>query len=274
MSQPFVFLTDVDGTLLRRDAPLSDAVCDAARAFTGAGGLLALSTGRSVVAAEAVAAALGVNLPCILYGGASLYDFSAGRHLFRQPFEEDIRPALAAVVAEHPSVSVQAFSDEAIFVLQRNRRLREKGVQEEDVGPEVPASAVHGELLKVVMCCDDPAELEAIRPLFPAPACNFAFSSRNFVDVVPGQCSKALAMAALSERTGVPLSRFLCAGDAITDLEMLRAAGRSYAPANALEPVRQAVDLVVPSVTENGMAAAFLDAASRIRQGAVQMPRA
>ena len=68
-------------------------------------------------------------------------------------------------------------------------------------------------------------------------------------------------MAALSRQLDIPLSRFFCAGDGMTDLPMLQLAGYSYAPANALEPVRQAVDRVVPDVADGGMEQAFRHAA-------------
>ena len=52
------FLTDVDGTLLRRDVPLPPAVAEAARRYTALGGRLALCTGRSLPAAEETARSL------------------------------------------------------------------------------------------------------------------------------------------------------------------------------------------------------------------------
>lgn len=56
----------------------------------------------------------------------------------------------------------------------------------------------------------------------------------------------------------------LCAGDGMTDLPMLRLADFSYAPANALDPARQSVSLVVPDVKEGGMEEAFRHAASQM----------
>ena len=76
--------------------------------------LLAVCTGRSVAAAREIARRLGVNLPCILYGGASLYDFQAERHIYLHPFRWDILGGVARVLERHPQISMQVFTAENI----------------------------------------------------------------------------------------------------------------------------------------------------------------
>lgn len=258
----YVFLSDVDGTLLLRDTPMTDDVVDAAREFTAKGGLIALCTGRSVVAAEETARRLGVNIPCVLYGGASLYDFEKKEHIYLHPFKEDLRPSIAMVLENHPDISMQVFTREEIYVLRRNRRLNERGVKEENAGPERRLEEVTGDIIKLVMCCDDVEELASCRDYFPESFCHFAFASRSFVDVVARGCSKADALETLSAHLQVPFDRFFSAGDAMTDLPMLQRSGVSFAPANAQDAIKSAVDHVVPAVTEGGMARAFRIAAS------------
>lgn len=259
-----VFLTDIDGTLVRRDVPLPDTVVAAAHDYTARGGLLAVCTGRSVVAAREIAQRLGVNLPCILYGGASLYDFQAERHIYLHPFRWDILGGVARVLERHPQISMQVFTAENIYVLRRNARLNARGVKEENLGALRHLSEVCGDVIKLVMCCDDPQELSDCRAYFPPRYCDFAFASRNFADVVAAGSSKVDAMRALSAAIGIPLERFCAAGDAPSDLPMLRLAGISFAPGNAVEEVRSAVDHIVPDVSCGGMAEAFAVAADKI----------
>lgn len=253
----YLFLSDIDGTLMRRDAPMTDAVAVAARRYTERGGLLALCTGRSVAAARETAVRLGVNAPCILYGGASLYDFAAGRHLFFHAFQGDVLEGVRQVLRLHPDISTQVFTREEIYVLRRNARLNARGVREENVGPERSIDEVSGDIVKLVMCCDDVQELAGCRAYFPEDFCEFAFASRNFVDVVAKGCSKVDALRALSQSTDVPLSAFFAAGDAMTDLPVMRLAGVSFAPENAVDAVKDAATYVVPDVKDGGMAQAF-----------------
>ena len=269
MSARYLFLSDIDGTLVRGDIGLTPGVIEAAQAFTRAGGLLAVCTGRSPASALPVALELGVNTPCVLYGGAALYDCERRACLWSHPFAPEVRDGIRAVLAQFPGVSVQALTEKEIYVLRRNRRLNERGVKEENVGPIRALDQVEGDILKLVLCSDNRAELEACRRWFPPEQCQFAFASRNFVDIVAAGAGKEAAMAALSRQLDIPFSRFFCAGDGMTDLPMLRLAGVSYAPANALEPVRQAVSRVVPDVKEGGMETAFRHAAAIINQNEV-----
>lgn len=260
----YVFLSDIDGTLLRRDAPLTPEVIREARAYTGRGGLLAVCTGRSLPAVVRVAEELGVNAPSILYGGAAIYDFQKKEYLFSQCFRWDVMQAVRAVLEAYDDISMQVFTLDDVFVLRRNRKLDATGVREENVNPLSAPEAVTGGILKLVMCCEEPAHLEDCRKFFPPEHCHFAFASRTFVDVVAAGFGKGQAMDRLSQLLDVPFSRFFSAGDAFTDLPMLRASGCSFAPENALPAVKEAVTHVVPDVFSGGMAQAFRIAASRL----------
>ena len=148
----YVFLSDIDGTLLRRGVPLCREVIDAAAVYKQQGGLLSVCTGRSLPAARQTAQDLGVNAPSILYGGAAIYDFCTGRYLYAQPFQWDVMQAVRRVLQEFPDISMQVFTLEDVFVLRRNRRLNEVGVQEENVNPIADPADVRGDILKLVMC--------------------------------------------------------------------------------------------------------------------------
>lgn len=260
----YLFVSDIDGTLLRRDVPLSPQVIGAAKEYVSAGGLLSVCTGRSLPAAREVASALGVNAPSILYGGAAIYSFRQQRYLFSKPFQWDVLPAVRSVLALHADISIQVLTLDDIYVLHRNSRLDRWGVLEENTGPVRSPDEVTGQIVKLVMCCDDPVELEFCRRFFPPEYCNYTFASRTFVDVVPAGSGKGEALHMLSQLTGIPCSRFFCAGDAMTDLPMLKLAGISYAPENAMDAVKAAVSHVVPDVHHSGMAQAFQHAASSL----------
>lgn len=260
----YMFLSDIDGTLLRRDAPLTAGVISAAHAFTEAGGLLGVCTGRSLPAVQHVADMLGVNAPCIIYGGAAIYDFRTKAYLYVQSFRWDVMQAVNTVLKTYDDISMQVFTRKDVYVLRRNHRLNELGVTEENTGTLSSASDVEGDILKIVMCCDDPSHLEACRTFFPPEYCHFAFASRTFVDVVASGFGKGDAVRRLSELLDIPFNRFFSAGDAITDLPMLRACGMSFAPENALEEVKSAVTMIVPSVFAGGMEQAFRIAAAQL----------
>ena len=147
-----VFLSDIDGTLVRGDVLPAPEVVQAADVFRAAGGLLSLCTGRSVEGARPVAESLSVDTPCVLYGGAALYDFSADRFLWSVPFSPHILDCMERFLREFPHLSLQVLTEQGSFVLRRNALLNAKGVRVENQGPEVPLSALPIPILKLVLC--------------------------------------------------------------------------------------------------------------------------
>ncbi len=261
-----LFLSDIDGTLMRRDVPLLPSVISAAEEYKKHGGLLAICTGRSLPAAQAVALELGVNAPSILYGGAAIYDFQNRKYLYANPFTWDVLIGVKSVLENEPAVSMQVLTLENVYVLRRNQRLNERGVKEENVGPVVPIEDVKGAALKLVMCCDDPKRLEACRPYFPPEFCNFSFGSRTFVDIVPAGHGKGEALKALSQLTGVSFDHFFSAGDAMSDVPMMKLSGTSFAPENAMDEVKKVATHIVPDITQGGMGEAFRIAAKSLHR--------
>lgn len=165
-----VFLSDIDGTLVRGDVLPAPEVVQAADVFRAAGGLLSLCTGRSVEGARPVAESLSVDTPCVLYGGAALYDFSADRFLWSVPFSPHILDCMERFLREFPHLSLQVLTEQGSFVLRRNALLNAKGVRVENQGPEVPLSALPIPILKLVLCGENREELENCPAVFPARA--------------------------------------------------------------------------------------------------------
>ena len=254
-----IFLCDIDGTLARGEY-VAPGVASAAKAYTDAGGLLALCTGRSPLSAGPMAELIGVNMPCILYGGAMLYDFSTQEVLWKHPFQPAVMETVYMVYERYPMLSLQVFTAENTFVVRRNDRLNKRGVRADNVNPLCTLEDIHGDVLKLVFASDEHEKLVECVEALPKDICSGALSGRHFVDVAPFGFDKIQAMRTLSARYSVPVERFFCAGDSFSDLPMMLAAGRSYAPKNALPAVYEAASVQVASVDDGGMAEAFLDA--------------
>lgn len=55
----------------------------------------------------------------------------------------------------------------------------------------------------------------------------------------------------------IPVGEFFAAGDSMTDLPMLKLAGTSFAPEDAMEAVKACCEHIVPSPVHGGMQKAF-----------------
>ena len=240
----YIFLCDVDGTLVRNGIT-PPIVVSCAKNYMESGGLLALCTGRSALSAGPIAGEFGVNMPCVLYGGAMLYDFRSRKIIWSQAFAPGIGDVICFIYDRFPALSLQVYTQDAIFTLRRNEKLTSKGIPSENTGPLYAPADVRGDVLKLVLSCDDRDLLAKCLESLPDEICIASFASRHFIDVVPRGAGKAEAMRRISELYNVPYERFFCAGDSLNDLPMLKLSGRSYAPANALPPVLEAVSLRV-----------------------------
>ena len=259
-------MSDVDGTLLRGASGIHQKVIKAAHEYIEAGGLLSLSTGRSLVSSRWAAQKLKVNIPCILYTGSVIYDFDTEQCIWSRCFDSDIIQILEQLYIEYPEISIQVYTLDNIFMLRSNGRLLSKGIKEEIPDRISQLADIHGDPLKLLLSCDDVETLHKCKEhLFSSDKVIFSFSSTHFAEVVAEGAGKDNAMKRLSEMYDVQLSSFFSAGDGMTDLPMMELSGYSFAPVTAPKTLLDSCDMIIPSPKEVGMEIAFNYARNNIK---------
>ncbi len=254
----FTFLSDIDGTLVKTNHPLSRATIDAAQAFVDAKGYLALCTGREIRSAGGIARMLPVNAPCILCGGGMIYDFTTHKILWMQALDAQITEVIDTVFRHSPSVSIAVYTDKGIHTIRTNRFIAEHGVFEDRTAPLCKLSELQGGILKVLLTCEEIPVLEELRETVIDPDLfEYAFAARRFCEITPKGINKGTSMLKLAERMQLPGNHFFAAGDAATDLTMRKNADWFFAPETAPDIVRASADHIIPGPAESGMAQAF-----------------
>lgn len=155
-----LFVSDIDGTLLKTNAPLPPAVPKAIRRFQEAGGLFCLCTGRAMLAAAPIAEKLHLSSPCILCGGGLIYDFASSQPLYAQPLDGAIRDQLSVLMDRQPQISVTVATAKTICRIRDNERLLRHGVYEDRTAPMGKLEDIR-DPIKILLTCDEPALLEA-----------------------------------------------------------------------------------------------------------------
>jgi HAD superfamily hydrolase (TIGR01484 family) len=254
---------DIDGTLLKwvegagtTYEQIPEATYAAVRRVHDAGCHVVLASGRSPHGMTGIADLL--DLPA--EGGERLWVVASnGAVVFRYPELEvvheetfDARPAVAAVLREHPGALVA---------------VEERGVGYR-VNREFPPGELSGELIvtdldeiiadrvsRVII--RDP---EATADDFVALAARLGLHGTDYVvgwtawlDLSPVGVSKASGLARVAEELGVAQADVLAIGDGRNDIEMLRWAGRGVAMGQAIEEVREAADAVTGTVYDDGV---------------------
>ena len=96
-----LYVSDLDGTLLRNDAGLSDFTRTELNRLIDEGLAFTVASARSVVTIREVLEGLRVRLPVIELNGAFVSDFATGEHLIINAIEEERAPELHEDIRAH-----------------------------------------------------------------------------------------------------------------------------------------------------------------------------
>lgn len=253
-----VFLSDIDGTLIKTNTPVHPATTAAIRRFMAAGGRFALCTGRAGEAVAALARELETNLPCILLGGALLYDFSTGKVLWKQPMDSGWRDLVRTIYESEPQAGINVCTEAQVFSLRKDKRLLERGVAEDRDAPLRNLDEIKGEAFKILVTHEELSAFDRIKErLVDGSRFHFCAASRHFYEITDAGVSKGSAAKTLLKLCGLGGHALYAAGDGGTDLALRDAANLFFAPETAPAFVRERADFIFPPPAEGGLAAAL-----------------
>ncbi|MCI8622650.1 MAG: HAD family phosphatase [Provencibacterium sp.] len=241
--------SDMDHTVIASDKTVSERNQQALRLFTSLGGRFGVATGRNVAIARPYLKYLPVNSPSIVYNGAAVYDFNAGKFLHRLLFPAALgEEIMNLAIATYPQGSAQAFSEGPILLLNPNS-VTDHYILEENQ-PHASASVKEGcaHAFKVQMYGEHERLLEvqaAVEERLHGEGYLCTFSAPYYLEYLPLGASKGGALRWIEENLGQSREETAAVGDFFNDLEMLEMASVGAAVANAPEEVRRRADMVV-----------------------------
>jgi HAD superfamily hydrolase (TIGR01484 family) len=266
--RPRLIALDIDGTLLSwiegqgttyEEVP--PAVRDAVRRAHDAGAHVVLASGRSPHGMVVVADLLdlpgtdpdddGDPLWVVASNGAVVFRYPPLEVVHEETF--DARPAVEAILREHPSVLVAV---EERGVGYRVNRPFPVGELSGDMMITEVADLVADRVSRVII--RDPEStaedfLDLARRL-GLHGTDYVVGWTAWLDLAPVGVSKASGLAHVAAELGIDAADVLAIGDGRNDIEMLRWAGRGVAMGQAVEEVREAADAVTASVYDDGAA--------------------
>lgn len=97
-----------------------------------------------------------------------IYDFEKDEPIVVHSLDGAVFPALEALMAQEPDISVTVSTAREIYRIRDNLRLLTRGVSEDRTAPTARLAEV-GPIVKALFTCDEPERLEAaVARLFPA----------------------------------------------------------------------------------------------------------
>lgn len=266
MDKNTLYVTDLDGTLLRSDATLSPYTISTINRLTEQGLAFTYATARSIESARPIAGELNLRLPAITRNGAVLADNATGKHLEKALFTEEEVALLKKLLPELPRCGfVSCFLGEDMFKAYVPGNLVPGMVQYADYYRDDPKMKPVKTLEEMffgqpgyVTLIDDREKAakiyEKVRQ-YPGWECIFqkdTYWDEYWVEVCPRNCTKAKAILKMKEQYG--FRKVVAFGDSVNDMPMFRAADEAYAVANALEALKEIATGVIGGNNEDAVA--------------------
>ena len=271
-----LYLSDLDGTLLRPDEQISEYTASAINRFIRDGGCFSYATARSFVTASKVTQALNVEFPAICYNGAFIVDSKTGKPLHSvQGFSENEAKYAFEILNSrgiYPIVyslidGAEKFSYINKFVSPEMRSFLEsrKGDPRERVVNTVD-ELYAGDKFNFT-CIDTEVNLSPLHDVFKRNGrfiCMYAkdiYSPESqWLGLDPINATKAVA--ALRVKEMLACERLVVFGDNINDIPMFEIADECYAVANAVPQLKDIATGIIGGNDEDGVAK-FLETAMR-----------
>ena len=260
---------DLDGTLLDDEKCVPDRNKAALKAAHDAGILLVPATGRILKGMPEELMELGLFRYFIFSNGALVYDAERGESLFRAGIEPDLairvceymdtlpvlydcyREGMGYMTAWMYDQAFEFFASEPeILKLVKRLRIPVPELKEDILKVGVPL-----EKLQMYFREEDTEErakqLSKIPRIFPELISSS--STKNNVEINSARAGKGKALQRLCEHLGIDPAAAVAFGDGLNDSDLLLAAGRGCAVANAAAAVKECADVIVESNLDAGV---------------------
>ncbi|MCH5212397.1 MAG: HAD family phosphatase [Oscillospiraceae bacterium] len=250
-----LLVSDMDATLLTRDGKISEADREAIENFISEGGKFTVASGRMVPAVRAYFNQMTINAPAILHNGAKLYCYDSESVIFERFIEEDRKQAIKRVHDTHPEFGLEIYSDELVYVYNRCFETERFKTKPYKVIYSMPDEIWKRPWIKALII-GHKEQLDEFTPIYQSEY-DRGYSVRSgdrYLDIVANGVSKGFGLTKLAAILGIDMENVYAVGDNMNDIDMLKAAGHSFAVANALQEVKTIADEVVPSCDDSPIA--------------------
>lgn len=266
-----LFVSDLDGTLMRSDLTISDFTVKTINRLVEKGISFTYATARSIVSARTITSDLKLNLPVITRNGAVLADNNSGGILEKALFTNDEVSLLKSMLQELPKAGFVScyFGDDMIKTFAETKHT--VGLQGYlDYYKDDPATVIVPDLSGMfrgapgyVTMIGDKEEIEPVynrASEYKGWECIFQkdiYRDEYWLEICPQNCTKAKSILKLKEEYG--FDRLVVFGDSVNDLPMFKIADESYAVSNAIDELKAQATKVIGSNEEDAVAKFLMD---------------
>ena len=258
-----LYVSDLDGTLLRKNETLSTYTIKTINTLTASGMLFSYATARSLNTAKKVTEGLNTHFPLIIYNGAFVKDNITEEILIANYFKEDVYEVLKDLFAHeiYPIIysyqnNIEKFSyipEKATSGMQAFLNSRRGDKRTNIVTAE--SELMDGNLFYIT-CIDKPEKLEPFyhkyKNKYHVVYQKDIYTGEQWLEIMPQKASKA--QAALQLKQKLECDRLVVFGDGKNDIDMFEIADEAYAVENAVSELKVVATGIIESNENDGVA--------------------
>lgn len=259
-----LYLSDLDGTLLRSDQKISDFTAATINRLVGEGMIFSYATARSVVTASRATKGLNAGIPMILYNGVFVMENETNRILLSNLFDREEAECLIDDLLKNEVYPIVYSLENGIerfryLAAKSNRATLDFVDSRRDDPRKMPVFDEKGFCVGGVYYVTCIAEAEKLARMYEKyrlqHRCIFhedVYSHEMWLEIMPTGASKASAAKQLKEYLGC--EKLIAFGDGKNDLDLFELADECYAVSNAVEELKMIATGVIGRNDEDGVA--------------------
>ena len=258
-----LYVSDLDGTLLRSDETTSEYTNSVINRLVDKGMIFSYATARSLITAKKATKGIDAQIPLIVYNGTFVMDNRTGKILIANYFDGSVLGVLDDLFANGVYPIVYAYID-GKEKFSFSPELCTKGMKlfldtrKGDIRTRVaesPQDMKEGDIFYIT-CIDEP---EKLQPLYEKYKDKYhcvyhtdIYTKEQWLEIMPLEASKSNAIKQLKAMLGC--EKVVVFGDGKNDMDMFQFADEGYAVANACNDLKLLATDVILSNDEDGVA--------------------
>lgn len=259
-----LYVTDLDGTLLKSDTTLSDYTVDTLNRLTASGVMFTYATARSFASASPLVKRLNLSCPAVTFNGVFIIDPKTGERIVKNVYSEK-SAALAKDFFTKENIPPLVYSfingEERISYLQ-SRLENIKAYIDSRRGDKRLRPVDNFNALfdgdNFYFTVINPGDIEKLDKVFTAEN-GFARNIQRdtyddilWYEIYNSTASKANAVLQVKKLVGA--DRLVCFGDNFNDISMIKAADIGAAVRNSCDELKAVADVIIDSNNDDGVA--------------------
>lgn len=258
-----LYVSDLDGTLLRSDATTSEYTNATINELTERGMIFSYATARSLLTAKKATKGIKARIPLIVYNGAFIVDNITEEILIANYFDNSILEVFEDLFKNNVFPIVYAYREgieKFSYIPNKCTKGMKKFLDTRKGDIRTNIVDTTEELTKgncfYITCIDEP---EKLKPLYDKYKDKYhcvyqkeIYTNEQWFEILPKNASKANAILQLKEL--LKCEKVIAFGDGKNDIDMFEIADEGYAVENAVDELKEKATKVIGSNNDDGVA--------------------